>query len=1038
MSLPKLIATALALLLFRFGFSQAICGFDEVHGKKMKENPVYRQNILNYESNLRQYIQQHPELQDSKIKSNSAGSKFKSLGGGPPYLIPLVVHVVHTGGALGSIYNPTDAQVQSTVDYVNQVYNGTYPGTVGAGDLQIQFVLAKRDPNCNPTNGIDHVDGSGIAGYTAGGVNLQTTLGTDELNVKNLVRWDPSQYYNVWVVDKIDGNDGTSGSFFAGFAYFPGSPSNYDGTILLATQMGPGLKTLPHELGHGFNLYHPFQDASGAVCPPNADCTVDGDQVCDTDPITQPVGFVCRSGNNPCTSTAYTNNTESNYMNYTNCSTLFTVGQKTRMLASAASPARISLANSLGGTAPGAGSTPCIPKIDFEITNDQVTEATAASSVCRSYTDYTYNVVIGNGPSVNATATLYVAGSTATEGLDFDITTNGNFASPSKTLNFPAGSTSSQSFNIRIYDDASVEGTEDFTLGFTVNNGGGDAVLGDGRPNLTITINDNDTAPYGPVNVTKSLGSNVGLLSSPFAAASTKQKSQIMYLASELKAAGIAAGNIVGLALNISKNSGSSFVYNSLTIKMGQTNHGSLYNGSTEGPLSDAGFTTVYSSNFTTADGWNNFVFSAPFTWDGSSNIVVEICYDDGASTSSNDNIEAYSDGNPYSRYGWQSGINCTGSFSGFNFYNSGFKPIIQFVYADPGTQIQTVINSSKQEYLGPNADIYYYDQATNKLMARIQNLGSFNYGCTQVILDRQGSGATAFWNNNTANFLMDKTFHVLPTTNNPAGSYTVTLYYTQAEVNGWQAATGQSISNIQLVKVTNQISNVTPVTSGAGGTVTIGSPIVSSLASNTALSFNFTNGFSGFGAGVVGTALPITLLDFEGRLIGKNIRLDWSTSLEVNSKAFEVERSYSDSGFVKIGAVAATGNSSENRSYSFIDPDPAQENNFYRLKQIDLDGKFQYSRIVIVKGQNGENGFKILNNPFTDNLAIQFDKAPAGRVGVRLLDVTGRELYQQQKESSGLNRIPVDLSGTKLSAGIYLLELRYNNEIHVERVIKE
>jgi hypothetical protein len=540
------------------------------------------------------------------------------------------------------------------------------------------------------------------------------------------------------------------------------------------------------------------------------------------------------------------------------------------------------------------------------------------------------------------------------------------------------------------------------------------------------------------VNVTKSLGSNVGLLASPFAAATTKQKSQILYLASELKSVGIAAANIVGLNLNISKNSGGLFAYNGLTIKMGQTTHGSLYNASTEFPLSDIGFTTVYSSNFTTADGWNNFVFSTPFTWDGSSNVVVEICYDDGLSTSSSDNSEAYSDGSSNASYVFQSGINCTGNFGAFNYYSSGFKPIIQLVYADPGTQIQTALNSSRQEYLGPNADIYYYDQATHKLMARIQNLSNFNYGCTQVTVDRQGTGATAFWNNNTADFLMDKTFHVLPTTNNPAGSYTITFYYTQAEVNGWQAATGQNISNIQLVKVSNQISNVTPLSSGAGGTVTIGSPIVSSLAGNTALSFNFLNGFSGFGAGVVGTALPITLLDFEGRLNGKNIRLDWTTSLEVKSKAFEIERSYTDTGFVKIGTLPASGNSSEKRSYSFIDPDPAQEHNYYRLKQIDLDGKYQFSRIVTVKGQSSETGFKILNNPFTDNLAIHFDNAPAGGVGIRLLDVTGRELYRQQNQSSGPNIIPVDLSGTKLSAGIYLLELRFKNEIHVERVIKE
>ena len=156
------------------------------------------------------------------------------------------------------------------------------------------------------------------------------------------MRWDPTQYYNIWVVDKIDGADGTSGQFIAGFAYFPGGDPNYDGIIMLATQMITGQKTLPHEIGHAFNLYHPFQGSTDVtVCPANANCNTDGDLVCDTDPISYNqtggiVDFTCRTGTNSCTGTAYSSNTESNYMNYTFCYTLFTWAERISAIVSIA------------------------------------------------------------------------------------------------------------------------------------------------------------------------------------------------------------------------------------------------------------------------------------------------------------------------------------------------------------------------------------------------------------------------------------------------------------------------------------------------------------------------------------------------------------------------------------------------------------------------------------------------------------------------------------------------------------------------------
>src|SRR5206468_8780050 len=121
---------------------------------------------------------------------------------------------------------------------------------------------------------------------------------------------------------------------------------------------------------------------------------------------------------------------------------------------------------------------------------------------------------------------------------------------------------------------------------------------------------------------------------------------------------------------------------------------------------------------------------------------------------------------------------------------------------------------------------------------------------------------SSTFWNPTPANDVMNKTFKIIPTNDNPSGTYQITLYYTQAEVQGWQTATGQTLGSIQIVKVPTQISNVTPANPNGAGPVTVVTPVVGSLGTNTTLTFTFSNACSGLGAGAVGSALPIGLLD--------------------------------------------------------------------------------------------------------------------------------------------------------------------------------
>ena len=279
-------------------------------------------------------------------------------------------------------------------------------------------------------------------------------------------------------------------------------------------------------------------------------------------------------------------------------------------------------------------------------------------------------------------------------------------------------------------------------------------------------------------------------------------------------------------------------------------------------------------------------LFRSPFNWDGVSNIVVEICYDNGSAASGDraDILTGYSDGGSFSQGNifWQDNLSCSGSYSTVTYYAYGSKPEIRFGNEVTATPIATVLNTSQSEYLGPYADVYFYS-ATGEILARIKNLTSHDYGCTQVYLDRAGTSALPFWSNFVPDYVMSKTFKVVPTNNNSSGQYQITLYYTKAEVEGWQQLTGQMFTNINLVKVSGHIADVTPANPTGSGTIQSVAPIRGNFGTNYTLTYTFNTGFSGFGAGnIVGQALPMQLLSFTAQSAEVGTLLNWSTSFEM------------------------------------------------------------------------------------------------------------------------------------------------------------
>lgn len=316
-------------LLCTYGAYAQHCGFDIKHQQMMDTNPEYKAKV----KEMNAYAAAKAKERKALSKGNMQGLVTTTAAKGTVYEIPIVIHVIHTGGSVGSTYNPSDATIESMIDYVNETYAATYssyPDTNSGGVyFPVKFVLAQRDDNCNSTTGINRVDFSSSTAYVNNGINVYNSNGEDETVVKALSRYNNKAYLNIWIVNKIDNGSGG----ILGYAYVGGATGDIDGVVMLASQVGAGNVTLPHEIGHVFGLYHTFEgDGTGSTCPTNNDCTTDGDLVCDTEPHKRTIGS-CGSGTtNTCVSATYDDAVAKNIMNYATCSDRFTEGQKERFL----------------------------------------------------------------------------------------------------------------------------------------------------------------------------------------------------------------------------------------------------------------------------------------------------------------------------------------------------------------------------------------------------------------------------------------------------------------------------------------------------------------------------------------------------------------------------------------------------------------------------------------------------------------------------------------------------------------------------------
>ncbi|MCB0767120.1 MAG: T9SS type A sorting domain-containing protein [Flavobacteriales bacterium] len=182
-------------------------------------------------------------------------------------------------------------------------------------------------------------------------------------------------------------------------------------------------------------------------------------------------------------------------------------------------------------------------------------------------------------------------------------------------------------------------------------------------------------------------------------------------------------------------------------------------------------------------------------------------------------------------------------------------------------------------------------------------------------------------------------------------------------------------------------------------------------------------------GASIDCSVLPVELLSFSGEPLTRSVMLDWITASESNSSHFVVERSSNGYEFQGIGEVPAAGNSGSLIEYAFEDPAPERGINYYRLKQVDLDGTTELSDIVPVRFDQSVSSSAPYPNPTHDHIQLDLDLTEGQELQFTIVDASGRFVREERRQfidGSGSFRTSV----ADLQQGVYLLLV---SDIHGE-----
>ena len=211
---------------------------------------------------------------------------------------------------------------------------------------------------------------------------------------------------------------------------------------------------------------------------------------------------------------------------------------------------------------------------------------------------------------------------------------------------------------------------------------------------------------------------------------------------------------------------------------------------------------------------------------------------------------------------------------------------------------------------------------------------------------------------------------------------------------------------------------------------------------------FHAPNNYLGFSVGQVGlifklidtSIVPVELISFEGKLEKNKTVLNWQTASEINNSGFQIEKSLDKKNWLNIGFVEGKGTTTEQNFYSFIDEFHQYQlrNIYYRLKQINYNGSFEYSKVIeinILIPGNFEL-YQNFPNPFNPSTNIKWQSPISGLQTLKVYDILGRELIVLLNEFREAGIYETEFDASLLSSGVYFYKITVGGYTQIKKMI--